>query len=150
MRKVYIVTEGGRGDFYMHGVFSSKKAADNFVKALNESRRYCEHGSFYGAEVEAWTLNTANTNLYYSFLMDRSGDTRGYRVDIEAAREFMEFNPDGTLNGVRFSIQAKSLKHALKIANERRARMIAEETPDVLSERIVEMEKTKRSRINGT
>ena len=120
MDKVYLVTKGEYSVYHICAVFAEKKNAEIFVEAIKED-------SWSVAEIEEWNLDEA---------VLEKGD-KNYFVRIKKDGEVLECHTDGftcslnetgfDMNHNMFSYQfAKDEKHAVKIANERRARLIAE------------------------
>lgn len=121
--KVYIVTEGKYSDRRNIGVFTTLDAANAT-----------------GGDVEEWFLdNIAGAPGHYSFFqiyMDREGNVRSSRVTEYYGKP--PANPHFIKSGwtifwgiemrgcLECSVWAKDLIHAVKIVNERRAQLIAE------------------------
>lgn len=121
--KVYIVTEGEYSDRRNIGVFTTLEAA----KAT-------------GGDVEEWILNNVagapgHCSLFQIY-MDREGNVRSSQVEDYYGVSLVNprFIASGWTNhcGIEMrgcmvcSVWAKDLIHAVKIVNERRAQLIAE------------------------
>ena len=126
MKTAYIVTQGSYSDYHICGVFDKKELAEQYISAFGGGQRYDEMG------IEEWELNPYKLELgkgYKPFFvrMDKEGnssevleedstygfrDGEGYGFDIE--------------NNVYNHCFAKSTEHAIKITNELRAQLIAE------------------------
>ena len=125
MKTVWVVEEGSYSDYRVVGVFSSKENAEKVADLV-------------GGCVDVWPLDPRiedmNEGRYPYFVsMERDGTTRmvkreqwHYAFDRYHGRLDVEYplmHPKGTLVGVVF---ATDEEHAVKIANETRARYIVE------------------------
>jgi len=129
--KVYIVTEGCYSDCRNIGVFTTREKADAAALATNDS----------DAHVEEWLLD----NLYgapshysvFEIIMDREGVTRSakkkqYFGSWGLDERFYPLSGCNVAYGIDVSgcldceVLAKDIAHAVKIVNERRTRLIAE------------------------
>jgi hypothetical protein len=113
--KLHVVTKGEYSDYSICGIYSTAEKAE-------EAKR------LYAAdEVEEWELDKTPAHLPghwpYSVRMDIDGNS-----DVEpSAVNYMveEARPYGDGVRVSFDVWAKDEAHAVKIANERRAQLIA-------------------------
>jgi len=116
---IYVVTKGEYSDYRICGVFDNKPDA-SYVAAK------------YDGEVETYSLNPAVCELrkgYTGFIvrMERDGTTDSveeWEDFIAEEEEEPTFFP--LISWMVTNMYAKDAKHAVKIANERRTRMIAE------------------------
>lgn len=120
MNKVFVVTEGSYSDYKIMGVFDSKEKAELFVS------------SFYG-DIEEYEINPYDEQLSngyksYEVHMDRNGSTEEYGVGCGNGKPndnyFADNYADNKIHMVA-NMWAKDEKHAIKIANERRAEYLA-------------------------
>lgn len=128
MSKVYVVTHGCYSDREIVGVFSDEKAAEAFASCD-------EDGGFEEWEVDSEKLSHEHPHgkQFYSVYLDRDGDPhRGNRPRLRSHspikaqpsmwyRDQEGIKPDYWL----FNMWATDEEHAVKIANERRARVVA-------------------------
>lgn len=66
-----------------------------------------------------------NGMFWYSVRMDRNGDTRAVEIENGCYTHADEWRPYGDDETVSFDMWATDEKHAVKIANERRAMIVA-------------------------
>ena len=115
MATIYICTSGEYSDYGINAVFDKKELAEEFC-------------SRYGGYHRRWELNPKGKELrlgyrVYVVTMNKDGDT------VEARET--NFFADETTWGIRhdglmyLTCWAKSDQHAVKIANEHRVQMIA-------------------------
>ena len=121
--EVYVVTDGYYSDRHIVGIYTDKEMADRSM-AL-EGRE---------AEVEVFTLNPSGEELRQGLTAFEIQMTRtGLVIKSEAVAPSWIFNervisPPRDDFGVAFLrtyVWAKDAEHAVKIANERRSRLIA-------------------------
>lgn len=127
MKTVWVLDEGSYSDYHVVGVYSSKENAQVVYDALHEHSDDMD-------EPEEWELDPGVDELRkgynpFSVVMLRDGTTEridqtdrdsyslGNRLSIWERTE-----APAALFGV---VWARNAKHAIKIANEHRARMIA-------------------------
>lgn len=121
-REIYVVTSGEYSDYGICGVFDDRTLADAFAEKCS--------GTYAEAGVEVWPLNPHADDLRaghdpYFVRMKRTGDTmEARRVDAGSravgAVMALDVNGDGFT-----TCFARDEQHAVKIANERRAQLIA-------------------------
>ena len=139
MTTVWVVTDGGYSDKYVVSVCSSEENAKEFIESkLGDD--------YYDTEIDA-LLDKAKQRLKVAVVdMRKDGSLIEDKVwfphcctDLieECAVDFSSYGSYGGSRyrpedkGYRFSMWARDEEHAIKIANERRTRMIAEGTwPD--------------------
>lgn len=120
--KVYIVTSGSYSDYGIDAVFSTRDLAKKYISSLNSSR-------FHEFVIETWDLDSHKEELRKGFKlffvrMDKQGNTQEIEhSDHEGNYEDPAFDVDSNL--ISF-VLAKDETHAIKIVNERRIRLIAE------------------------
>lgn len=132
MIKVYIVTAGDYSDYGIRAVFSTRELAEAFIAKYGNSL-----GDWGDTPViEEWTLDDPRAigdhMMQYRVSLARNGDVH-YVEPIkllsvggpysETKPVFLGLLKDG---GVAGSVLARDEQHAVKIANEKRAQLIAE------------------------
>ena len=119
MDKIYVVTSGSYSDYEIDGVFSDKEMAQAF----------CDQ--FQLGEVEEYNLNPIKLDIKsdlqpYSVLMDIKGRTlRAHRIydhDMFLKDKRYSFELPDALRNYCF---AKDRGHAIKLTNELRTQLIA-------------------------
>ena len=131
MEKVFIVTEGEYSDYHICAVFSDAEIAEKFRKLYFGKHRD-------SSKVEPWTVDELCEFMaqgLYSFAVgiERDGDIvfclrmgASYRKSEDPGDEFLL---SGSLTGERFLrciVGARDEEHAVKIASERRTRVLVE------------------------
>lgn len=131
--KVYAVNSGIYSDYRIHAMFSTKEKATEFM--------FFFHDSDYN-EIEEYTLDPPYVDLkkrgysIWFILMLRDGTVEkvirregdGYETDMPLIWERTKvpaYRGKGVPDCLRDEVWAKSEKHAIKIVNEHRTRMIA-------------------------
>lgn len=128
MTTVYVVTDGEYSDYHICGVYDNREAAQAYIDK-------------HDGGIEEYALNPngpdyAEKLIWYWCIMQRTGDTDLDDVspDIDQSDEnkpewliiedssWMKRTPKAM-----FRMRAKDRAHAVKIANERRAMLIATE-----------------------
>ena len=115
MATIYICTSGEYSDYGIRAVFDKKELAEEFC-------------SRYRRTIEEWELNPKGKELrlgyqVYVVTMNKDGDTLEAReTDFFADETTWEIRRDGLMY---LTCWAKSDQHAVKIANEHRVQMIA-------------------------
>lgn len=129
MSLVYAVTDGSYSDYHVIGVYSTQKRAE-YAHRLHRADN----------EIEVWVVDELpehpRNHLMFNILMARHGEvvrTRqgapgGGVVGIESASNY------GPVNALSFDVWAKDEKHAIKIVNEYRGRMLADGMWDTVAE----------------
>ncbi len=135
MKSVWVIEEGSYSDYSVVGVFSSKENAELVLESLDS----CD------AAISEWELDPSVDNLrvglsLFRVLMLRDGTTElcekknltGYDVGQKNIPHIWERTKAFHYKGKNIpdvldtTVWAKDEKHAIKIANEQRTRMIAE------------------------
>lgn len=127
--KLYVVTEGDYSDYHICGIYSTPEKAER-ARAL-----------YHADSIEEWEQDAMpdapEGMTYFAVAMQRDGTTVYVRPRNADARE-EEYDwcptwPTRWVNGklesidaVEFTMFARDEQHAVKIANERRAQLIAE------------------------
>lgn len=120
--KVYLVTEGDYSDYHVIGVYSTQEKA-NEAKELHMSTNDLEE-----YEVDHIAEGYVQGMKKYSIVMDRDGNLLEsyYYGPVSAAYgRISTATKIHGLNGFNTHMWAESMEHAVKIANERRVRIIA-------------------------
>jgi hypothetical protein len=137
MTSIWVVEQGAYSDYRVVGVFSSHENAQHVADAINKASSYNE------ATVAEWPLDPAVHELRQGFtpflvVMREDGtaercerqDVSGYELagSVEMWRRTQapayRGNPDKP-DVLKALVWAKDGRHAVKIANEHRTRMIA-------------------------
>lgn len=140
MKSVWVIEDGSYSDYHVVGVYDSKEKAERVRAAV-------------GGEVAEWPLNPSYDHICaglvpFDVVMLRDGTTE--RVD---PREVCQYNiwadgrafvwrrtqapayrGTGIPDALNATVWARDAKHAVKSANEIRARMIADGTWDAEGE----------------
>lgn len=135
MEKIYIVTSGSYSDYHIVAVFSEKEKADLYLDKMLSGRYDDEDVEEWGVDVEE-VPELLRHNYIYEVAMDRQGNLIKIEFasgdQLESAQKknwyisrdiFTKVN-----NGepyFRTCVLAKDKSHAIKIAGERRAVIIA-------------------------
>jgi len=134
----YIVTHGEYSNYEIHAVFSTWELAEAYIKTF-------KWDDDEGPEIEEWPIDKNSEGLkagYAAFEVRISpgGDVSKCEVS-EVDRGFGE--PDGRIwndsfkdfdGNYTFLIMARDAEHAIKIANERRAKLVAISLPKPTSQ----------------
>ncbi len=132
-KSVWVIEHGQYSDYSVIGVYTTKEKAQLVCDTINKDIIYDE------ATIAEWPLDPAADELangmsryYVSMRWDGTTDevTRGevhyYDLDDET-RAYQRFDhKDRKVLGKTFTMWARDEKHAIKIANERRTRLISE------------------------
>jgi hypothetical protein len=125
MATIYIVTSGEYSDYGIDAVFSTRELAEAYIKQFQDK--------WQTMGVEEWTLDPWKKELrkgykLYSLHMDKAGNT----VDISAqsygsyglrdGEPYQGWDANGNMT---LCLLARNETHAIKIANEKRAMLIA-------------------------
>lgn len=126
MSKIYIVTRGSYSDYSIAAVFSTEVKAWDFVRYWQENGNSYD---WHDAEVEIRELDPLRRDLKdnlapYFVRMDRDGNTSQL---FECRETMSEGNTGFDVEGNLYTHpRARDKEHAVKITNERRARILAE------------------------
>jgi hypothetical protein len=138
-RFCWVVEEGSYSDYRVVGVFSSAKNARKVAKAINKADRSDD------ATVAKWPVDPAVEELNaglkrFVVLMLRDGtvedcverEVSSYNLattySIWERTKAPAYKGKGVPDALQADVWAEDTKHAVKIANEARARMVAEGT----------------------
>jgi hypothetical protein len=126
MNKIYVVTSGEYSDYHIDGIFDNKDKANAFVKKFSSDD--------YGGKcyVEEYELNPYSEEMQkdynpYFVRMMKNGDVD----EIYINKSSFGFRGDSNKYGfdiggnLFFHILAKDKEHAIKITNEFRIQLIA-------------------------
>ena len=124
LKRVYIVTGGEYSDYRIRGVYSSRELADQVL--LDDSYK----------QVEDWVLDEneaiirSGQSIYEVIISKETGHVRwsenaGPFGEVSDVPRVIPYR-DGTTE-YEFRIVAKSTAHAVKIASERRRKLLAAE-----------------------
>jgi len=117
---IYIVTDGCYSDYHICGVYSTKELAEEAKKRF---------GAEWLEEHELDAMPGKPLGMYrWKVDIDREGNASNiYLASCEDVTEKIDYFFDGyeKLEFLHIEVWAKDEKHAIKIANERRAMLIA-------------------------
>lgn len=123
MKKIYVVTCGEYSDYGIEAIFDNKELAEKFISCF-------EWYDWHQPTVEEWELNPLKKEIKSGlnpFFVRMGKD--GVTLDVHKVEDFPSFiglaRFDFT-NNMYISCMAKDEKHAIKIANEKRLMLIAE------------------------
>lgn len=125
---VYVINRGCYSDRYIVGVYSEKQKAERVVELMETGSEY------YGklVDIEEYELDEYNPGeppqgmLPYEVVMFTNGKSRVSRCSIEDFELHQCMIPSSDWNRHwLFRVFAKDREHAIKIANEQRAQLIA-------------------------
>lgn len=116
MDKVYLVTTGEYSDYRVHSVYSTKEKAERVANVLlgHVSERTLDEGPGFPRGM-----------LYYEVAVDRQGTVRECNL---VSADFVSdtlWEPAGDGECVQYNVWAKNDDHAIKIAAERNAELVA-------------------------
>lgn len=122
MRKIYAVTSGTYSDYRIDAMFSSKENAQNFINAFE--KRYDE---FRIEEYQLDAVIPINKKAYF-VRMDKLGNVKEIYISDSAYLFSKNVNISFTFDNTIMNcyVFAKDEKHAIKIANEKRVFILAE------------------------
>jgi len=120
MKNIYLVSEGSYSDYSISAVFDSEELAERYIQL------YCKGGA-----IETYKINPNKREMIlgysiYYLQMDKEGNT----IKIENRDNYTEELPKywyyvNNKEKINFMCFAKSKEHAVKIANEHRTRILA-------------------------
>lgn len=119
MKTIYLVTHGDYSDYGVLGVFSSKAKAELAQKLWAAD-------SIAEFELDEMPKHPRG-KFWYCVTMDAAGNTGygGVKIENATGAHNKEYEPYGSDDLICFYMWAKDGTHAVKIANERRAQLIA-------------------------
>jgi hypothetical protein len=138
MKSVFVVERGRYSDYHVVGVYSSRKNAKQIADALNAGDTYGD-----AATVAEWPIDPAVAELNQGMKQHTIVMLADGTVERCDAREFSAYEIGGSVeiwrrtqapaykgkaipDALMATIWAKDATHAIKIANEKRAEMIAD------------------------
>lgn len=124
MKTIYVVTEGQYSDYHICGVFDDRGLAEKFCATFT--------GGYDTPEIEEWPINPLKKELKAGYIpyflrMDKEGNTTEIRAS-ESSHGFGGDEAPGFDIGKNMYTYclAKDSAHAMKIANEQRLQILAE------------------------
>lgn len=128
MDKVFVVTSGEYSDYGIDAIFSTKELAQTFIKSFKAD-------GWHDMDIEEWNLDPNKTHLKqnrkpYFLRINKNGDVIDLRV-VSSSYEFHEDIPDAKISYTRnfewmnINCFADDDNHAIKIAGEKRAQILA-------------------------
>ena len=118
--KVFIVSSGSYSDYHILGIYSTREKAEHAKKLYASDN-----------EIEEFNLdeipNVPPGLFLYGVHMNKNGDVKEAKITY-AADEYLEWHPFSGYGEpvVCFNVFAEDEAHAIKIANEKRIQLIAE------------------------
>lgn len=137
MKKVYIVTIGEYSDYKILAIFSTKERAGEYIRLFVEKGNWAGKGEIEEYPVDQWKdfANIKKDKVGYLVIMTKEGKMvnvyKNYVYDN--LKEFKNhinkkysFQKMGKYKGsLHILVLAKNEQHAIKIANEKRVQLIA-------------------------
>lgn len=117
--KLFQVDDGDYSDYHVCGIFSTREKAEHAKKFYQADRDISE------IEVDALPPHPKGM-FWHSVQMNREGNTFAVKIENGKYSHDREWAPYGDDETVIFDMWARDEKHAVKIANERRVRLIAD------------------------
>jgi len=122
MSVIYVVTEGEYSDYHIVGLYSSEETAA-------AAAQKCDGGRVEEYELDGNADLVARGYWVYSVVMDIDGNTAqvyeyGAPGSVSSEGYICKWHSDETLH-LSAKVCAKSKEHAVKIANDKRAQIIA-------------------------
>ena len=117
--KVWLVSQGYYSDYSIEGVFSSENLANEFAALYSEAS---------GAEVEEFVVDDLAIRpgmLYFWIEIDRDGNTYHNAQGSPPTSRFVD-DIYPLHKSMQMGIWARDIEHAIKIANEKRVQLIAD------------------------
>lgn len=125
-KKVWVVTSGEYSDYAIEAVFSSKKMAENFIEKSKATFRGGEAG------IDCFSLDPSpvRPRTQTCVFMSWGGDVVNWHHYVKAtssrASEVHVFPQTSSEFGlIRVTVVTSDLQRAVKVANEKRAQLIA-------------------------
>ncbi len=118
--KIYIVTAGTYSDYSILAVFTDEKAANEYITEYNKA----EYKHRDDAVIEEWDTDLPPTEWYYTLVrMTKEGEV------LETTTSFGDSDYSSfDVNGNFFcKVKTKDVQRAIKVTNEKRAQLIAED-----------------------
>jgi hypothetical protein len=138
MMKIWIIERGEYSDYRVMGIFSTREKAEQMLAVVNGSE---DDDSYYKATIAERELDPCvdkiNAGLKaYEITMNYNGDTERITpillydlsdgLQVWKRTQAMAWNGKPIADAICGTVWATDEKHAVKIANEFRSRMIAE------------------------
>jgi hypothetical protein len=133
MKTIYVVTQGDYSDYRICGVFDSEPLAKKFIETFSSAQQW------YSMRIEEWKLNPYKLEIgkgYKPFFvrMSKEGDTLEIRESDSVYRFVAGENGENWgfdfYHNLLNHCLTKDEKHAIKITNEIRGQLIAEDKWD--------------------
>jgi len=127
MKTVFVVTQGDYSDYHITGIYTKRELAQAAVEHVEKE------GGYYSPSIEEWIVDNGPTIPHsyklYTVGMQRDGsvfhseeDTFGGGLPDDEERFSYSWFP---LDGWSFKVVAKTMQHAIKIVNEKRIQLVA-------------------------
>lgn len=142
-KTIYAVSSGNYSDYRVNALFSTKKAAKEFIELVGKKDNWCDFNDIEEYELDPPAVDNLNSGLSVWLVemrrdgtVERSHATDNDAYDIEYASNPPDIwrktkapafkgKPD-VHDTLMVRAWAKDSDHAVKIANEKRIQMIAE------------------------
>jgi hypothetical protein len=123
MKKIYVVSRGSYSDYRVEALFSTEEKADNYISAT-KARNHSWNDPFK----EEFVLDCPRkiwTKKYVS--IEKNGAALVYYTDVDIYDRpgFNGWDNTKSPPALNWIVQTKSDKRAIKVANEKRAQIIA-------------------------
>jgi len=129
MKKIYVVSSGEYSDYGIDAIFDSKGLAEKYISAFDQN-------CYDQMEIEEWELNpneneVKNGRKAFCVRMDKQGNTKEVEWrDSTFGLRNTSLNISFTYNKELMNCYcfANDEKHAVKIANEKRVQLLANDS----------------------
>jgi hypothetical protein len=119
----YVVVTGHYSDYSIQGVFTDKLLAEKLVKMLNNQANEAHYWAREDARIEKFFLNLSIDEFQVTTVrMAKDGSV--LEILHAVGRDTASHNFDA-LNNLLWSIYGRDEQRAIKVANEKRAQLIA-------------------------
>lgn len=129
MSKVFVVTTGSYSSYKIRAVFSKEKLAKNFLKYLKSVMDYEANDLIEEYILDEDTPKSWKKGYFsYEVTMSKNGDVLEvikFSDEEDCIKGHIYFYKVGHNDLARFSLFARDEKQAIKIVNEKRAQLIA-------------------------
>lgn len=120
-KKIYVVTSGSYSDYHIDGIFDDKGLAQSFIDSFDI------RDSWDKMSIEEWDLNGGGykkgLKFYFVRFKPNSSDVENVNLDLDPDNEICFGIDIG--GGFYIKVWGKDEKHAIKVANEKRAMYLA-------------------------
>lgn len=117
---IYVVNSGSYSDYRVDGLFETKELAEEYMKSYPKS--YDDYNSIKEYELNPESVKIQEGLFKYTGWMKKNGDSKYIARDPDSDEGFIISRGK---DNFRFCVYAQNENHAVKIANEKRVQMIA-------------------------